>query len=582
MTGPEEVATTISTSWDASTTCMISSKFERALPLSRLGKRLSSLQEFQQITSTNNADTRRTVKEYAIVVVSNAEKRRMLLGLKHRGFGKGMYNSFGGKREPAESMDMCACRELLEEAGIAISLTIMAQCRVGTMHYTFDDSDTEMLVDIYHVDIHCSQEYYEGSTVSYNLSTCIDPTVIRGCEEITPEFFSYPKDIPLDNMFADDSLWLPPLLTAYFDNQQLRLQIDGWFHFLADAQNVNSIHHYYIDMRNKRGGVDSINDNNSLPKISATTRYSLEKRLFHNLCCDKKHSVSIKEFKEAWAFANAVRSVFGKNYPFDVIVDVAGGHGALAALLLILTPAKRAIVIDPAHVGKGAVETAWRRDFLNSKELHYRHEDLRTGLPAELKHSLRSTDRQKVLVVACHACQHLSNEVLEIVCCRFPGVHVAVMACCQKDILDNNWKDVSKNLNIKFEVVMDLLLVGKIMGSQQLKEAGFETDIRYDYSVRMKMIDASITPQNRVIVAKSIKFENGTPTANTAKVEAAHLKLASTYERAHRLPRLGRGSKSGYFSPLNNFLDRSQAIGVVGVVLGFTAGFWVASISRKR
>ncbi|CAB9529204.1 dihydro-8-oxoguanine triphosphatase [Seminavis robusta] len=546
-----------------------SSSFPRALPPSRLGKNLSSLEEF---TAATNADaTPRPIKEYSLIVVTttsndNTKNKQILLGMKHRGFGKGMYNSFGGKREPQETIEQCACRELEEETGIAgIDTAKMAQCRVGSMHYTFEDQTTKMLVHVFHVPVNYlaepkhNHDSKDTTNTSTNAVVTIDPNCIRGCEEITPQWFSYPQEIPLDNMFADDSLWLPPLLSAFFDNNHNSLQIDGWFHFLPGGQQVNSIRHYFMTIRNKQ----------------TPPKFSLEKRLFHALCCDRMHNTTVKEFKESWAFINSVRSVFGNKYPFDVVIDVAGGHGALAALWLILTPATRAVVIDPANVGKGAVETAWRRDFLTDKRLDYRHEDLRTGLPSELNHVLQQqqVDPQRVLVVACHACQHLSEEVLQIVLCQFPGVHVAVMPCCQKDTSTSNcWKQASKNLNTKFETVMDLLLAGKAMSWQ----------VGASYDVRLKTIDRNITPQNRVIVAKAItsKVEN-----TGAERAAAHEKLASIYARAHGAPRKGRQSNTkpqeGSSSWLS--LDRPQPIvGLLGVALGFACGFWVATVGNQR
>ncbi|KAJ2766907.1 Nudix (Nucleoside diphosphate linked moiety X)-type motif 1 [Coemansia nantahalensis] len=44
--------------------------------------------------------------------------RRLLLGLKKRGMGMGLWNGFGGKPEPGETLDACARRELQEECGL--------------------------------------------------------------------------------------------------------------------------------------------------------------------------------------------------------------------------------------------------------------------------------------------------------------------------------------------------------------------------------------------------------------------------------------------------------------------------------
>ena len=48
--------------------------------------------------------------------------RRVLLGWKKRGFGADLYNGFGGKKEPQETIDEAALRELQEEAGISSPL----------------------------------------------------------------------------------------------------------------------------------------------------------------------------------------------------------------------------------------------------------------------------------------------------------------------------------------------------------------------------------------------------------------------------------------------------------------------------
>jgi len=202
---------------------------------------------------------------------------------------------------------------------------------------------------------------------------------------------------------------------------------------------------------------------------------------------------------------------------WDVVIDVAGGHGALAALFLILTSAKKAVVVDPAVVGGGGVERAWKKDFFPQKELVYRIECLRTGLPSELETALTITTPQRILVVACHACQHLSEETLHIAA-RF-GVHVAVMPCCQKDLTEgSSWKQTSKNLSIPIGPTMDLLLAGKMMASEE-------------YTVRMKLIDAKITPQNRIIICQRTGLNEAAPAST--KVELAHARLARAYFRAH-------------------------------------------------
>ena len=212
---------------------------------------------------------------------------------------------------------------------------------------------------------------------------------------------------------------------------------------------------------------------------AAAPHFSMQQRLFH--ATHDIRSPTTKEFKEAWAFCNAVRS-FIAPCP-RVVIDVAGGHGALAALFLILNSrTEEAIVIDPAvaDAGKRGIQQAWGQYIGLQKTLRYRHECLRTALPAELA----GRDGMDVLVVACHACQaclrvcwmcvkgclfgarmlhvcctyadaccmhaacmlqHLTDEVLSIAAAF--GCHVAVMPCCHKDHL-GSWKAASKALGL--------------------------------------------------------------------------------------------------------------------------------------
>jgi hypothetical protein len=293
---------------------------------------------------------------------------------------------------------------------------------------------------------------------------------------------------------------------------------------------------------------------------------SLEKKLFHSLHSREIRSPTVKEFKECWSFANTVRSFLGKDTSrgLKVVIDVAGGHGALGALFLLLTSATRAVVIDPARVGQGGVEKAWGPRYRASgKELVYRHECLRSGLRKELE-ALLSLDHDgngmllsnQILVVACHACQHLTDETLDIACSY--GVHVAVMPCCQKDPTGGSWKAVGKALGLDIAPLMDLLTCGKVMSSfsccwwnnnnnncaaDNSFLAGKNTPQQdsapfvVKYQVRMKMIPSCITPQNRIILCKAmimtVQRTKEEENCRVFRVTAAHEKLQRAYQRAH-------------------------------------------------
>ena len=295
-----------------------------------------------------------------------------------------------------------------------------------------------------------------------------------------------------------------------------------------------------------------------LPLDSANM--SIEKQLFHALHHKQIHNPTFKEFNECWTFTKSVRTAF-KHQEFDLIIDVAGGHGALAALLLILTKARRAVVIDPARVGQNGVKKAWSHYYEGQgKALEYRHECLRSGLRDELHKAttvaakgnamatgIHPISPFRILVVACHACQHLTDETLEIACSY--GVHVAVMPCCQKDLSGGSWKAAGKSLGIGIAPMMDILTCGKIMSWKNGHDVGRGRGHGVTYKVRMKMIDAKITPQNRIILARAVaveKEEGGadrdahaiggsrkTSRSHNARVAFAHEKLEKAYKNAH-------------------------------------------------
>ena len=49
-------------------------------------------------------------KVLTLVLVRDVPQRRVLLGLKKRGFGAGKWNGFGGKLEPGETIEQAAKR----------------------------------------------------------------------------------------------------------------------------------------------------------------------------------------------------------------------------------------------------------------------------------------------------------------------------------------------------------------------------------------------------------------------------------------------------------------------------------------
>jgi len=176
-----------------------------------------------------------------------------------------------------------------------------------------------------------------------------------------------------------------------------------------------------------------------------------------------------KELYEAWEVAKRVRRLV-RGGP---IVDVAGGHGLLAHILLILDDTSpSALVVDPALPPSAArvhaaLLHAWPR-------LAGRIEYRRVGVEAERIPS-------GALVVSCHACGALTDRVLEVAV--MTRSHVAVLPCCHDAATCDagalgGWMDAA--------LAIDALRATRLAGQ--------------GYRVSTLVIPASITPKNRLLI----------------------------------------------------------------------------------
>lgn len=116
----------------------------------------------------------------------------ILLAMKKRGFGKGRWNGVGGKVEEGETTQAAAKREAREEIGIEIGeMTKKAELSFYFPHNpSFDQK-----VHVYFV------EDYTG--------------IPTETEEMAPQWYSV-ESIPYTEMWPDDILWLPKVLTGSF------------------------------------------------------------------------------------------------------------------------------------------------------------------------------------------------------------------------------------------------------------------------------------------------------------------------------------------------------------------------------
>ena len=180
-----------------------------------------------------------------------------------------------------------------------------------------------------------------------------------------------------------------------------------------------------------------------------------------------------KELFEAWEMARRVRRVCRGGR----IVDLAGGHGLLAQVLLLLDDTSPgALVVDPVlppshQTLHQALLAAWPRlDGRVHFEAH-RIEEV----------PLSSAD----VVVSCHACGALTDVVLERAAAA--RARVAVLPCCH---------DHARGDGGDLDGWMAADLAIDATRASRLRGAG--------YRIWTKTIPADVTPRNRLLIGVPI------------------------------------------------------------------------------
>lgn len=123
----------------------------------------------------------------------------ILLAMKKRGFGTGMWNGAGGKVEPGETIEEAMVRETHEE----IQIKPLEYERVAVHTFIFDTGKV--------AEVHTyTCKKWQGTPVE--------------TEEMAPKWFKLDQ-IPYNSMWPDDALWLPfvldgkKLVTAFTFNE---------------------------------------------------------------------------------------------------------------------------------------------------------------------------------------------------------------------------------------------------------------------------------------------------------------------------------------------------------------------------
>jgi hypothetical protein len=179
-----------------------------------------------------------------------------------------------------------------------------------------------------------------------------------------------------------------------------------------------------------------------------------------------------KELFEAWEIARRVRRVRRGGR----VIDVAGGHGLLAHLMLLLDDSSPgAVVLDPAVPASGdALHAALVRDWPRlAGRVSFAERDLAAF-------AFESGD----VIVSSHACGALTDRILDAAIAA--RAFVAVLPCCHDlATCDTGGLD------------------GWIDGALAVDAVRAMKLARHAYRVRTQLIPADITPRNRLLLGEA-------------------------------------------------------------------------------
>lgn len=123
-----------------------------------------------------------------VTILFLRKDNQLLLAMKKRGFGQGKWNGAGGKAEPGETSIEAAIRETKEEIGVTPADPEL----VGIIKF-YEKTDPSFG---HHAHIFVADKW-KGEPVE--------------SDEMRPQWFAY-DDIPYDDMWDADRLWLPHVL----------------------------------------------------------------------------------------------------------------------------------------------------------------------------------------------------------------------------------------------------------------------------------------------------------------------------------------------------------------------------------
>eukprot|EP01083_Nonionella_stella_P025611 70539_1 len=240
-------------------------------------------------------------------------------------------------------------------------------------------------------------------------------------------------------------------------------------------------------------------------------KYTLKQKILYALRTTKLRPIpSQKEMQESFAFFEKTQKCFKKH---DVIIDVCGSHGLISYLFALYCRTPFIYIID-SHKPK-SFDMIGKALNIREGTIEYISKDLYESLPELLefwKHKNNQSGKAKKLaVIACHACAHLSDSIMDI-CYEYDMTEFALMPCCHARTDHHHQVGaIMDTLNVdlchrKSETGACDVNVKNLQNEDKVIDAGIVKDmimfgrgIQMGYSMRWKMIQCKITPQNRIL-----------------------------------------------------------------------------------
>jgi hypothetical protein len=169
--------------------------------------------------------------------------------------------------------------------------------------------------------------------------------------------------------------------------------------------------------------------------------------------------------------------------------------------------------LDGGVSGDAAAARTPVRPITGVDGLHFLVGDVKGCLPKLLERYPPS----EIAVVACHACSHLTDSIIDM--CILRGVDFAVMPCCHRDLkTQGQMALVAKSLGIKEHETIDVARMGSILAR--------------GYDCRWRTIDKRTTPENRLLVGLA-RLKPGVVQQRKKIEDNQEAKLVQIYSRIH-------------------------------------------------